>query len=373
MFKSSKNKSVIPPVQDDRQSYAPRPGQSSANGYGSSRGPQAPVGASQYAPSERAPSYRTNTSSTYGDPPRSNGYGAPAATGYGAPAGPSRTAGGYGAPAGRGYGQPADRDELFKGAKPPSDRYAQRSLDNIPGEQQQVTQEEEDDEVEAIKQQMRFTKQESLGSTRNALRTAREAEETARSTLTRLGEQSDRLANTDRHLDIAKGYNDRAKDEAEEIRRLNRSIFRPTWSFNKEKKRDAEDARQLARHMREKEEREETRLQAMQSQQRIEGAFRKAGKTSSSLDRNGPHATAQRLQQRSRYQFESTASDDELEDELDSNLNEIGDVAARLKVMAMAAGQEVDSQNRKLDGLSTKTDTLDMRISSNTEYLKRIK
>jgi hypothetical protein len=43
---------------------------------------------------------------------------------------------------------------------------------------------------EAIKQQIRFTKQESLASTRNALRTAREAEETARNTLTRLGDQS---------------------------------------------------------------------------------------------------------------------------------------------------------------------------------------
>lgn len=37
---------------------------------------------------------------------------------------------------------------------------------------------------------MRFTKQESVNSTRNALRLAREAEETARNTLGRLGDQS---------------------------------------------------------------------------------------------------------------------------------------------------------------------------------------
>lgn len=43
---------------------------------------------------------------------------------------------------------------------------------------------------EAIKQQIRFTKQESLSTTRNAIQTAREAEETATNTLTRLGEQT---------------------------------------------------------------------------------------------------------------------------------------------------------------------------------------
>jgi len=47
-----------------------------------------------------------------------------------------------------------------------------------------------DDDVEGIKQQTRFIKQESVQSSRNALRLAREAEETARNTLVRLGEQS---------------------------------------------------------------------------------------------------------------------------------------------------------------------------------------
>lgn len=43
---------------------------------------------------------------------------------------------------------------------------------------------------EAIKQQIRFTKQESLSATRNAIRTAREAEETAQNTLSKLGQQT---------------------------------------------------------------------------------------------------------------------------------------------------------------------------------------
>lgn len=49
---------------------------------------------------------------------------------------------------------------------------------------------EEEEEVEGIKQQLRFVKQESLASSRNAVRIAREAEETARATLDKLGDQS---------------------------------------------------------------------------------------------------------------------------------------------------------------------------------------
>ena len=63
---------------------------------------------------------------------------------------------------------------------------------------------DEDEEVEAIKQQIKFTKQESLSSTRNALRIAREAEETARNTMNRLGEQSGIY--TSLHLPIRSGY-----------------------------------------------------------------------------------------------------------------------------------------------------------------------
>jgi len=106
------------------------------------------------------------------------------------------------------------RNELFAGAPPPGqynfaagrpggqgaayDPYAQQggggggSRDAYGGGQQQEQQfeNEEDEEVEGIKQQTKFVKQESLASTRNAVRIAREAEETARATLDKLGDQS---------------------------------------------------------------------------------------------------------------------------------------------------------------------------------------
>lgn len=52
------------------------------------------------------------------------------------------------------------------------------------------TEQDEEEEVEMIKRDIRGVKQETLGSSRNALRIAREAEETARGTLSKLGDQS---------------------------------------------------------------------------------------------------------------------------------------------------------------------------------------
>lgn len=81
-----------------------------------------------------------------------------------------------------------DRNELFAGynpAKGGSGRFwdGPSLPDRAPGE-------ETEEDVEGIRKQTRFVKQESVASTRNALRLAREAEETALNTVNRLGDQS---------------------------------------------------------------------------------------------------------------------------------------------------------------------------------------
>jgi hypothetical protein len=77
-----------------------------------------------------------------------------------------------------------DREQLFAGAsRQPGARPGAARFDNGPAG-------DEEEDVEGIKGQTRALKQESVNSTRNALRMAREAEETARGTLTRLGDQS---------------------------------------------------------------------------------------------------------------------------------------------------------------------------------------
>jgi hypothetical protein len=247
---------------------------------------------------------------------------------------------------------------------------------------ERTAQEEEDDEVEAVKQQLRFTKQESLASTRNALRIARETEETATGTLLKLGEQSDKLANTERHLDMSKAHAARADDSTAEINRLNRSIFRPTFAFNKQAKRDAEEARILNRHIEEREEREAVRAEALRTQNRVDQELGGPGSGKFGANRFGANRfggggkkvdpEVAKMQQRSRYQFEATESDDELEDELDQNMDEIGQLSAKLNRLGKAMGTEISEQNQRIQRLGDKSTNLDTRIFAGTQKLERI-
>jgi hypothetical protein len=82
-----------------------------------------------------------------------------------------------------------DRRELFSGHNPDKASTGRFTYDG-PTLPEPAPGEEREEDVEGIKQQTRFVKQESVNSTRNALRMAREAEETARNTINRLGTQS---------------------------------------------------------------------------------------------------------------------------------------------------------------------------------------
>jgi len=93
-------------------------------------------------------------------------------------------------------GKPADaredrnRNELFAGYNPQGKTGSGRYFDGPALGKEPSPGEENDEDIEGIKQQTRFMKQDSVNSTRNALRLAREAEETAGNTIARLGDQS---------------------------------------------------------------------------------------------------------------------------------------------------------------------------------------
>ncbi|KAF9015217.1 protein transporter SEC9 [Cyathus striatus] len=271
-----------------------------------------------------------------------------------------------------------DRNELFSGYNPQksgSGRFFDGpdiGRDPNPGE-------ENEDDIEGIKTQTRFVKQESVNSTRNALRLVREAEETARNTLTRLGDQSEKLANTERHLDVSKGHTLRAEDKTDELKQLNRSIFRPVITFNKDAKRAAQEAKLQARYDDEREEREKAMMDVRETQNRL-GRVTTYGTSNDEEAIGGSRGRfktaehlSERKEQRKRFQFEATASDEEIEDELDDNLGEIGEMTKRLKALGSAMGQELDNQNRRIERIDEKTVGLDNKIYRNTERLKRIK
>lgn len=270
------------------------------------------------------------------------------------------------------------RSELFAGYKP--DRAGSgRFFDGPDLAREPAPGEENDEDVEGIKQQTRFLKQEGVNSTRNALRLAREAEETARGTLTRLGDQSEKLANTERHLDVAKGHTLRAEDQIDELKQLNKSIFRPVITWNKDGKRAAQEAKVMQRYDDERRQREKAMTDIRETQDRLGRAITYSQQDEEGVSGTGNYRTrtpgqlAARKEQRMRYQFEAGASDDELEDELDGNLDEISDVAKRLKALGNTMGQELDAQNQRLDIIGKKATELDDGVFRQTERLKRIK
>ena len=284
-----------------------------------------------------------------------------------------------------------DRNELFSGYNPEK-AGSGRFLDGPDVDRQG----DEDEDVEGIKQQTRYIKQESVTSTRNAIRMARDAEEVASNSLLRIGEQSgtfiqyvptlttrrlillstEKLASTERHLDVSKSHAQKASDQTDDLKKLNRSIFRPVITFNKDAKRRAKDVEIQRRYDEERDEREKAMLQVRETQERI-GRAQTYGRRGEELDggdellgsREAP-AKSPKQSQRSRYQFEASGSDDEMEDELDRNLDEIDDVTKRLKALGTAMGQEIHTQNGRLDTIGTKTDGLDMKLATVTRRVR---
>ncbi|KAG1750025.1 uncharacterized protein EDB91DRAFT_1244615 [Suillus paluster] len=290
-----------------------------------------------------------------------------------------------------------NRNELFAGYNPQGKTGSGRYFDGPALGREPAPGEENEEDVEGIKQQTRFMKQESVNSTRNALRLAREAEETAGNTITRLGDQSgeiwlrlqffihidrlaiEKLANTERHLDVSKGHTLRAEDQIGELKQLNRSIFRPVITWNKDAKRAAQEDKIQQRYEDERLDREKAMQDIRDTQNRLGrattyGRQDEEGLTSGESGRlRTADQLATRKEQRKRYQFEAGASDDELEDELDDNLNEISAITKNLKALGTAMGQELDQQNSRLVTIEQKTTTLDNGVFRNTERLKRIK
>ena len=68
------------------------------------------------------------------------------------------------------------------------------------------------------------------------------------------------------------------------------------------------------------------------------------------------------LAERAKFQFEADSEDDEMENEIDSNLNALGGAAARLNGLARATGKEVDEQNRHLERINQKSSKVDDEV-----------
>ena len=176
-----------------------------------------------------------------------------------------------------------------------------------------TAEEEEEEDVQATKQQMKFIKQQDVSSTRNALRLAAQAEEQGMNTLARLGAQGERIHNTEKNLDLTANHNRAAEEKAKELKHLNRSMFAVHVSnpFTAGKRAEQRDADVLEKHQLERVQREQSRRSGYEYDQRMQKTF----KDMMNNDGNGGAKKAS-LAERAKYQFEADSEDEELENEV---------------------------------------------------------
>ena len=183
-----------------------------------------------------------------------------------------------------------------------------------------------------------------MSSTEDALRLARQAEETGQQTLERLNSRGDRLRNTERNLDRAASQDRIAREKIRELRTLNKSMFAVHFPNPLKSTARHEDNDDPNRHY-EQDERDE--LKAMPGKNRSESA----------MDRNLlPRAD------RAKYHFEADSEDDELEDQIDAHFEALSGATGRLRDLADAISKEVTAQDARIERVTKKVDQVDDRL-----------
>lgn len=133
-------------------------------------------------------------------------------------------------------------------------------------------------------------------------------------------------------------------------------------------KRAAQEQKIMDRHNMEREDRQKAMQDVAETNRRLNAA---AGGRTYGQDPVAGKMKA-RAEGRKRFQFDATASDDELENELDENLDETLDISRRLKMLATSMGEEVGKQNTRIGVITDKTDNLEVKVQLNTDRLRNI-
>jgi len=202
----------------------------------------------------------------------------------------------------------------------------------------QLSAEEQEHDVQAMKQEIRFIKQEDVASTSNALHLALQAEESGRATLGRLGAQRERLENAERNMDIAAIHDQVAKEKIAELK-VARKMFGGLQPENPFK--GARMDRLAVGRLR----LEEEQRRASHGLNAREGTY--AGQRVSTP----PYLAVgdRRRTKSSQYQFEADSEDEEMEERIHGNLESLSFASSRLKGLAIATQREVDDQLPRLD------------------------
>jgi hypothetical protein len=182
---------------------------------------------------------------------------------------------------------------------------------------------------------------------------------------------TEQLINVERQLDITELHTQRAAEKTDELKRLNRSIFRPNFKnpFTSKKRAEQELARKQQEHEEYMKKRAELHTADYQTKQRINNAI---SNSYASGNRGAYQSARERYgDESSRYLFED--EDPSVEREIDENLNILSDSMNRLKMMGTAMRDELTSQNERLRRTEQKVVANHAAINLQRNRLDKIK
>jgi protein transport protein SEC9 len=224
------------------------------------------------------------------------------------------------------------------------------------GEQRELTEKEEEDlAIQATKQQIKQTKQETLASTERSLALVYQAEVTGRGTLARLGAQGERLHNTEKNLDLAANHNITAQARVKELDTVNGSMFAIHVGnpFTSKKRLAAKEKEILDRHQAQRGQADITRKEEWDSTQQMEGVYKDLNAPSNT--KFGQASAAERAKFTFKDEDESTDEEDkEVEKKIDKNVEAMYQASGVLNKIARRTGEVVDRQNKMIDRIAEK-------------------
>ncbi|KAJ1922245.1 Protein transport protein S9 plasma membrane t-SNARE [Mycoemilia scoparia] len=289
---------------------------------------------------------------------------------YSRPQGPGSSNGGY------------SNGPSYSGAGTPN--YPNNGT-NIPNSYRQHEPTEEEEEFDIIRSKIMETKQESLASTRKTLGVLAETEDKAARTM----EQLAQLNRAELNMDIIENTAAVATESSSKLRTLNKSIFHIHIGnpFTRKKRRQEELERKQLQLEHERKVKEEMLRKDQESRKRVEDSAKVLANSelmgAGGGDPNGNGGSGglisnkyrSKLSQaeRGRYTLQGDNEDPQVEDEIDGNLNMIGQSVNRLRQVAMNMNEELDQQNQAVSRISNQANSAHAQIGIAQFHLNKIK
>lgn len=250
------------------------------------------------------------------------------------------------------------------------DRYDDFTLEQT----QEQTQELDSDEeaIKDIKGELSFTRDKSLAATQEIIRMGREAEVLAQNTMGMLGLQLERLLNTEQNMRVGSTGQKIAHEHAKTLQTVSNVFQAPSNPFLKGRRLAAKEDRQMAEIIKDQEQRSREQAEMNALERRVKTVLGAAGYGYGSSAK-GYRTRDEALELHRQYLFDGEdEAEKDKELEIGRNMDEIGDIAKRLRRHAELQNEELTRQEKRLADMQYNMGNLTVGVKQTDERLKRI-